>query len=115
MKTSSLFLALLASSAATASTFSTARYQKRGKSSIVKAILELIGIATDSNANAWVRRIHLVLEGHLATDFEQDFDAHPSMCRVSLGTREGGNCYASVTCNDGVTRWYQNWAGCAYQ
>ncbi|KAL8968151.1 MAG: hypothetical protein Q9197_005039 [Variospora fuerteventurae] len=97
MKTSSLFLALLASSSAIATPFSKTKYLKRGKSSIVKSILELIGVATNTDANAW------------------DYEAHRDMCSVNMKTEKGGNCHADVTCSDGKTRNYDNWGGCAHQ
>ncbi|KAI4207531.1 MAG: hypothetical protein LQ346_000463 [Caloplaca aetnensis] len=97
MKTSSSFLALLASSAVIATPLSVPKYQKRGKSSIVKSILEIIGVATNTDANAW------------------DYGGHPTMCSVNLSTKKGGNCHADVTCADGQKRDYDNWSACYHE
>ena len=37
------------------------------------------------------------------------------MCAINMSTEKGGNCHADVTCSDGNSRNYDNWAGCAYQ
>ena len=65
-----------------------------GYGGIVKEILQAIGVFLPDNANAW------------------DYEALPDMCAIEFSTEDGGNCKTSVTCNDGVTREYNDWSVC---
>lgn len=34
---------------------------------------------------------------------DRDIKSHPQMCSVYMETRDGGNCVAKVTCDDGIS------------
>jgi hypothetical protein len=71
-----------------------ASLKPRGRSSIAKSILELIG-------------------GFLEPDMEWlwDIKQNPQMCKIYMETTDGANCYASVTCDDGTREYNAGKAG----
>lgn len=63
----------------------------RGKADIILSLLKVFKVVLDSDADtAW------------------DIKAHPQMCSVSMETRDGANCKAVVTCDDGTKEYNAN-------
>ncbi|CAO2652646.1 Nn.00g009290.m01.CDS01 [Neocucurbitaria sp. VM-36] len=56
----------------------------RGKADILKSLLEFFGTFFPEAERAW------------------DIGSHPQMCKVYMETKDGANCKASVTCDDGT-------------
>ncbi|KAI4164669.1 MAG: hypothetical protein LQ342_001643 [Letrouitia transgressa] len=114
MKRSFLLLAFSIFRGALGKPFSKFTYERRQKADIVKDILELIGDATNTEANAWVWRYKRSLQTVREPDNPQDYKGHPTMCEINMSTKNGGNCHADITCSDGNKRDYDNWGGCAH-
>lgn len=76
---------------------------RRGKAGIIKGILEAIGVFTEEEKiYAWVRVAYLDLSlNKLQLIPLKDWETHSHMCKVFFRTKDGGNCEASVECQNG--------------
>lgn len=105
--------------------------EARGKADIVREILKAIGVFTDNKKNAWVRArktsssttpyspsLPLPLYQLVTDENAQDFKANKDMCDVFMRTKNGGNCFVSVECQEGGKIEYysgKQWENCRVQ
>ncbi|KAH7398614.1 hypothetical protein DE146DRAFT_655143 [Phaeosphaeria sp. MPI-PUGE-AT-0046c] len=68
--------------------------KRRVKKDIVLAILKAIGASIDDTVYTW------------------DVNRYKQYCDVYMETLNGGNCYATVECQEGGKLYYKNWDKC---